>query len=156
MRSLFTALALVGCSISVHSQSVRNVGMTQESHQNVSPLILGKPEQIAYKEYKPPGLRMRNTGRALTLIGGAMMLGGLIVYNNRDDDYYGYTGSGGSYYYTEDENEIYGQALFGVGMGMAIPGIICWTKGAKKYKRHLERETALRLGVNGFSLSYRF
>ena len=95
---------------------------------------------------------MRNTGRTLTIIGGAMLIGGIIVYNNADLAYDYYTQTD----YKEQQQAALGVLMIMGGTGMTVPGIIFWSKGSKKYKRHLEREAAFNFQGTGLSLSYRF
>ena len=66
----------------------------------VSPLVIRSHQPVPYKVSMPPGLRMRNVGRTLTIIGVPMLIGGLIVYNNADltYDYYSQT-----YSYSEQQ-----------------------------------------------------
>lgn len=156
MKFYITALMLTCMGVSAQAQYLAQVGMSEPAQRNVSPIIVNRVERVTYKISRPPGLRMRNTGRTLTLIGGAMLIGGIVVFNNADDDYYNsYTTSNGTY--TEGDT----QAALGVlmimgGAGMTVPGIIFWSKGSKKYNRYLEREAAFNINQNGLSLSYRF
>ncbi len=120
---------------------------------SASPLYEG--QRTAYSPY---GLRMRNTGRTLTLVGGAMIIGGIIMINNAPRDYNNSYYSPG--YYQTSGQEAFGALFVTGGLGMAIPGVIFWSKGGKKYKRYLEREAAeaasVRLGAQGLTLAYKF
>lgn len=98
-----------------------------------------------------PGYRMRNTGRALTLGGLTMLTGGLILMN-----------SGGPRSthpnVVEDEDAWMRSLGFTIaysGVGMAIPGIILWKKGSRKYKRSLEREQ-YSIETDGASVAFRY
>ena len=117
-----------------------------------SPLLLKPLQPVPYKVSYPPGYRMRNTGRTLTIIGGAMLIGGIIVYNNADLVYDYYTQTD----YKEQQQAALGVFMIMSGTGMTVPGIILWSKGSKKYKRHLEREAAFNFQGSGVSVSYRF
>jgi hypothetical protein len=112
---------------------------------------------IAGPEPKPKGLRMRNAGRALTLGGIAFAIGGIVLMNNADELYYSSTTS--TYGDTEegDIKGALGVVMLTTGIGMTVPGIILWSKGQKKYKRTLERESvSLRTGRAGVTLAYSF
>ena len=154
MKFFIVALALCGWGLSVHGQVVANVGTSESSQANSSPVVISDAKRVAYKIAYPPGYRMRNTGRLLTLIGVPLFIGGIVVINTADDTYYNSTSSGT---YTDGETQAAGGALMTVaGAGLAIPGVIFWTKGAKKYKRHMEREAAFNFNGKGISLRYRF
>jgi hypothetical protein len=118
-------------------------------------VIVSAGERVTYKVSRPPGLRMRNVGRTLTIAGAAMLVGGIVVYNNADKTYYTYQTNSGTY--TEGgEEAALGVLMVMGGTGMAVPGIIFWSKGSKKYNRYLEREAAFNITGTGLSLSYRF
>jgi len=154
MKFFIVALALCGWSLPAHSQVFANVGTSEASHANSSPIVISDAKRVAYKIAYPPGYRMRNTGRLLTLIGVPLFIGGIIVFENADDDYYGSLNNAGGYYYGEEQAA--GALMTVAGAGLTIPGVILWTKGAKKYKRHMEREAAFNFNGKGLSLSYRF
>ncbi len=98
---------------------------------------------------------MRNAGRLMTIIGVPLFIGGIIVFENAEDNYYGSLNNTGGYYY-EEEQAAAGALMTVAGAGLTIPGVILWTKGAKKYKRHMEREAAFNFKGKGLSLRYRF
>jgi hypothetical protein len=114
-----------------------------------------------YRSGRPPGLRMRNTGRVLAIVGGAMLTGGIIVFSQADETYYRYTSTNNGSYEEGDPKAAIGIAMMLSGAGMAIPGIILWTRGARKYntyqKRQQEAGTAsMKLKGSGISISYHF
>ncbi len=153
MKLFLTAIALLCCIMSGQAQFY---AMATEKPANTSPVVQRSGNDVSYTITRPPGLRMRNTGRALTIIGGSMLIGGIIVVSNAETDYYNsYTTSNGTYS-EDDAQAALGVLMIAGGTGMTIPGIIFWSKGAKKYKRHLEREAAFNFTGRGFSLSYRF
>lgn len=151
----FLSACLVFVIASAHAQILARAEKPFTSKVSSSPIIVNSGQRVAYKISRPPGLRMRNTGATLTIIGSAMLVTGIIVYANADQNDVRTYQSGGTYYEVND-NEVYGQALIGIGAGMAIPGIIFWSKGAKKYNRYLEREAAFNIQPGRLSLSYRF
>lgn len=151
----FLSACLVFMIASAHAQFLARAENHTASKVLSSPVIANSGQRVAYKISRPPGLRMRNTGATLTIIGSAMLVTGIIVYSNADQNDVRTYQSGGTYYEVND-NEVYGQALIGIGAGMAVPGIIFWSKGAKKYKRYLERQAAFNIQPGRLSLSYRF
>jgi hypothetical protein len=158
MKGIVVVVVLMCMGISAEAQFFAQAEVLgyRSPLKSVSPMIVKSVDHVAYKVSRPPGLRMRNTGRALTIIGGAMLIGGIIVFNNADSDYYNsYSTSAGT------NTEADAQAALGVvmitgGVGMTVPGIIFWSKGSKKYKRHLERQASFNINGHGISLSYRF
>jgi len=153
---LFIAAFAMCAAVSSNAQFLASAKGVEPSSEALSPLINSSVQHVAYKISYPPGFKMRNVGRVLTVLGGAMLIGGIIVYSNADKTYYNnYQTSTGTY------NEGDPQAALGVlmvmgGAGMAIPGVILWSKGSKKYNRYLERQTAFGIKGSGLSLSYRF
>ena len=154
MKFFMMALALCVWGLSAHCQFVANVGTSESSLTNSSPVVVNNVQRVAYKIAYPPGYRTRNTGRVMTIVGVPLFIGGIIVLNNVDENYYTVSSSSGYY----DEVAVSPAAALMVvsGVGLTIPGVILWTKGAKKYKRHMEREAAFNFNGRGLSLSYRF
>lgn len=113
-----------------------------------------------YKVAMAPGLRMRNAGRTLTILGGAMFIGGIIVFSGADENYYTTVQTNNGSYNEGDPQAALGILMIAGGVGMTVPGIILWTKGAKKYKRHLEHQDDKTVSFdfkgNAVALSYRF
>ncbi len=102
---------------------------------------------------------MINVGRTLTIIGSVMAIGGIIMYSQHDPDYASQVYQGGSYYYTveTDPKAIFGQALFGIGVGMIVPGVLVWTKGAKTQKKYIEKNSqSLYIPSGKIGVGYRF
>lgn len=132
----------------------------QSSRTNLQSPVIQKPLALQalgedYRVSRPPGLRMRNIGTKLTIGGGAMFLGGLLLYNSVDDPTY-MVYQNGSYYEEVDPKALLGVYMMVGGVGMTVPGVILWTKGAKKYKRHLEKTAAFQWKGNGASVVYQF
>jgi hypothetical protein len=156
MRFFVAAFLLCGSCLSARAQFISNVGSSEVTATNASPIIVNDVKQVAYKIAYPPGYRMRNTGRTMTLIGVPLLIGGIILYNSADEKYY-YTGTTANGTYEEGDPKAAGGILMVItGVGLTIPGVILWTKGAKKYNRHMERETAFKFNGTSLSLSYRF
>jgi hypothetical protein len=156
MKFFIVALALCGWGLSANGQYVANVGASESSQANSSPIVISDVKRVAYKIAYPPGYRMRNTGRMLTLIGVPLLVGGIIVFNNADENYYNTVTTSSGTYTEGDPQAAAGILMIGVGAGLTVPGVIFWSKGAKKYKRHMEREAAFNFTGKGLSLSYRF
>lgn len=155
MKVIASLLLFMCTVISSKAQLFASAKVTTLPSQQGSPLLVKHLQPVPYKVSMPPGLKMRNVGRTLTIIGGAMLIGGIIVYNNADP-YYDYNSQGTTYYTKEEQQAALGVLMVMGGAGMTIPGIILWSKGGKKYKRHLEREAAFNFQGTGASLSYRF
>lgn len=124
-----------------------------------SPLVINAAGEGHYKVYMPPGLRMRNAGRTLTIIGGALLVGGVIVFSSADETYYSYNSYNGTTYEEGDPKAAVGILMMVGGLGTGIPGVILWTKGAKKYKRYLEQhegEQTVSFNMNGKGIALRY
>ena len=93
-----------------------------------------------------PGTRMRNTGRTLTIAGIPLLIGGIIIASSAESTHYNYTSSQGGSYEEGDPKGALGALMAVGGAGMIVPGIILWSKGAKKMKRYKE--------IEGISLEY--
>jgi len=155
MKFFIAAFALIVIHTSAEAQFFANAGTSEPYQTPLSPVIVSAVERIAYKVSRPPGFRMRNVGRTLTIAGVAMLIGGIVVYDNADKTYYTYQTNSGTY--TEGgEEAALGVLMIMGGTGMAVPGIIFWSKGSKKYNRYMEREAAFNIKGTGLSLSYRF
>src|SRR6186713_1137357 len=98
MRFFIVALMLCGSGMDTHGQFLANVGTSEIAQGNLSPIVINDVQRVAYKIAYPPGYRMRNTGRVMTIIGAPLFIGGLIVLNNADEMYYNaVTTSSGTY-----------------------------------------------------------
>ncbi len=102
----------------------------------------------------PPGFKMRRVGSTLTVAGAALFLGGIIVISGADKTSY-YNSSTGLYDY--DPQLGLGALMITGGVGMMVPGIIFWTKGAKKYNRYLENlEGSVTTNGTGLAINIKF
>jgi cytochrome b subunit of formate dehydrogenase len=113
------------------------------------------PEHVTYKITYPPGFKMRNAGRTMTFAGAALLISGIIVYDQADKTIYTVQTSQGTY------DEIDPKVALGVfmvmsGVGLTVPGIIMWSRGASKFNRYLDKQTALVFEGNSVALQYRF
>ncbi len=157
MRFFIVALLLCGSGMAAHGQFFANVGTSEIAQGNLSPIVINDVQRVAYKIAYPPGYRMRNTGRVMTIIGAPLFIGGLIVFTNADEMYYNAGTTSSGTYSEGDPQAALGALMIVAGAGLTIPGVILWSKGAKKYKRHLEREAAaFNFKGTSISLSYRF
>ena len=109
---------------------------------------------VRHVEVLPPGYRMKNVGSTLTLAGSFLVIGGVILASNSDDT----INSNYNSVPTVNLQEVLASYMIGGGVGMIVPGIIFWAKGARKYKRFLAEEdnhnVSLRFTGNG--VVYRF
>jgi len=133
MRRILFLLFFVGISSEIRSQELF---ASAENHHNQSPVF---KSTFSYPTFEnvvlPPGFRMRRVGSTLTVAGGAFFLGGVIAISTADKTSY-YNSNTGLYEY--DPQLGLGVLLVTAGVGMMVPGIIFWTKGAKRYNRYLE------------------
>lgn len=105
----------------------------------------------------PPGLRMRNNGRVMTILGSALFVGGVFVLASADEMYYTATAGSNGTETEGDPKAAVGILMITGGAGLAIPGIIMWSKGGKKYKAHQAAQvTSFNLKGAGFSIRHRF
>lgn len=139
------------------AQSPEFASAKKNDHQIISPVVQQQPLQVAYETPKPPGLRMRNTGRTLTIIGSVLFVGGIAVYSSADEGYYSYQSTNYGDEESGDPKAALGIVMITGGLGMTIPGIILWSKGAKKYNAYLREQSAsVKFNGRGLSLKYTF
>jgi hypothetical protein len=150
---LFLALISGMVSLSAQDQEYEIVGYSPVDSTASSPVVVKKQEQVVVPvgTKRPPGLRQRNVGRALALGGVAMFAGGVMLINQADPPV---TRNGYTQY---DYRETLGSLMVTGSLGMIIPGVILWSKGAKRYNRYLEKQS-LSLHFEGAypALCYRF
>lgn len=161
MKATLFVIVLLATSMPAWAQFNQVLASTNADKPVVSPLIMKPAGEGEYKAYMPPGLRMRNAGRTLTILGSAMLVGGIIVFNSADETYYNSYTSNGTTYEEGDPKAAVGILMIVAGLGTSIPGVILWTKGAKKYKRYLEQHegeqtVSFNMNGNGASLRYKF
>lgn len=161
MKATLFVIVLLATGVPVWAQFNQSIASVNHDERVVSPLIVTPAGEGTYKVYMPPGLRMRNAGRTLTIIGGAMLVGGVIVFGSAEDTYYSYNSYNGTTYEEGDPKAAIGVLMMAGGLGMTIPGVILWTKGAKKYKRYREQHegeqtVSFNMNGNGVSLRYQF
>lgn len=161
MKATLFVIVLLATSMPAWAQFNQTLASASADKQVVSPLIMNPAGEGTYKVYMPPGLRMRNAGRTLTIIGGALLVGGIIVFSSADETYYTYNSYNGTTYEEGDPKAALGILMIVGGLGTSIPGVILWTKGAKKYKRYLEQRegeqtVSFNMNDNGVSLRYQF
>jgi hypothetical protein len=154
MKFLFVVLAMTGTSVLANAQHHASAAKTVDD--SVSPVVVKKSNNIQHN-INPPGLRMRNTGRTLTIIGGVVLVSGIIRAATADELYYETTYSSSGTYSEGDPQGAIGIVMAVAGTGMAIPGIIFWSKGSKRYNKYLEEQRAsLSLKGTGLTLRYQF
>jgi hypothetical protein len=151
MKFFLIVLAMTGGSMVVNAQYYARANKTIETQ--VSPLFVKQPVKVL--SVNPPGLRMRNTGRTLTIIGSALLVGGVIMVATADELYYESTYSSSGSYSEGDPKGAFGIVMIAGGTGMVIPGIIFWNKGHKRYKQHVAEQGA-SLGIKGAGLALRY
>ena len=102
-----------------------------------NPLFI-QPAKPLQKEWLPPGYRMRRVGATLTLAGCFLIGGAVIVKNN--------------------STLPISPAMVVGGVEMMVPGIIFWSKGAKKYRIYQAEQasTTVSLQLKSNGVIYRF
>lgn len=148
MKFILVVLAMTATSVLVKAQYY--VSSEKNSLAVVSPVRLTQSNPI-----NPPGLRMRNTGRTLTIIGGVMLVGGVIMAASADELYYETTYNSSGSYSEGDPQGAIGIIMAVAGTGMTIPGIIFWNKGSKRYNKYLSEKRA-SASINGTTFSLRY
>ena len=102
----------------------------------------------------PPGYRMKRVGSTLTVAGAALFLGGVIMISDADKNTY-YNSSTGLY--ESDPKLTLGVLMVTGGVGMMVPGIIFWSKGAKRYNRYLENlQGTINTNGAGVTINFKF
>jgi hypothetical protein len=153
MQRLVLGITMVLCAGLSSAQDLTFSHTTQVS----SPLYLTATREVVPGKAMPRGLRMRNTGRALTIAGGALAIGGIVMMNNADQLFYRTTSTQNGTVTEGDPKGALGVLMTITGVGMMVPGVIFWSKGQKKYNRYLEQQNAsLNLKLSGLSLTYSF
>jgi hypothetical protein len=147
---------LMAVTSALHAQQVTG----NLSASLVSPAVF-QPSNASklYTDGLLPGQRMRNTGRTLTILGTGLFVGGIVVLSNADETYYNTTYSSNGSYEEGDPQAAVGVLMMTGGAGMMIPGIIFWSKGARKYKVSLQEQSpnaSLHVRGNGLAIRYRF
>lgn len=153
-----TVIALLCLCIASQAQSLSSRSLGSSEIEMMSPVVM-KPIALrpVYQVSRPPGQRQRTAGMIMTICGGAMIVGGLVIAGTADPNSgQMYQNSNGTYYTDGEAQQAVG--VLGVigGIGLTVPGIILWTKGAKKYNRYIEQQTSINVTGNGLALSYHF
>jgi hypothetical protein len=130
-------------------------GMLNSSSFVADDLSLSNSTIIKLNEPRPRGLRQRNIGRALTIGGIGLGFAGVLVFTDARKG--SVIANGQVTQEPETAKMLAGIYLIEGGLGMAIPGIILWKKGQKKYNRYLEEQSvSFHSTGNSFALRYRF
>jgi hypothetical protein len=157
MKKCFVAIALLGVCVSANAQFAL---LSNQNRQSVylHPVHETLPS-LGFTE--APGVRMRRTGRALTIAGAVLFVSGIAMVSTADALYYNsnttYTNSGSGTVNEGDPRGGFGVALITGGVGMMVPGIIFWSKGSKKYRRYKEQQSAsVAFKSMGVALQFHF
>ena len=104
-----------------------------------------------------PGARKVRIGRGMTIGGGILLIGGIALAANADSYSYNYTSTNGQVEESGDAKGALGVVMIAAGVGLTIPGIIIWSKGAKRLKAY-KVENNLTFDIRGTSgvLTYHF
>lgn len=105
-----------------------------------------------------PGMHKIKIGRGMTIGGGVLLVTGLALASTADAYSYNYTtNSNGTTTESGDLKGAIGVLFIAGGVGLTIPGVIIWSKGAKRLKEYKETNN-LTFDLRGTSgvLTYRF
>lgn len=102
-----------------------------------------------------PGYKQKKIGTTLTIGGAILLIGGVAMLSQADEYYYNSTTTNGTTTTSGDLSGGLGSVMVAGGLGMTIPGIILWSKGAKKLKAYKE-EHHISMVPKGYGLSLRF
>lgn len=155
MKIALIALILF-LSVSVFAQFNSSIASyISNSHTPSSPLFV-PPSDVMHMEVMPPGYRMKNVGNTLTLAGSFLVIGGVILASASDDTIT--TNNNYNSVTTTNPQAVLASYMIVGGVGMMVPGIIFWAKGAHKYKRYLaeEKNYSATLRFTGNGVVYRF
>lgn len=153
MNYFIVALLLAGAT-ALHAQhAVQNSSISL-----ISPVVLKQDARSAPLQVDFPGKRMRNTGRTLTILGIGFIAGGIAMVSQAEETYYTSNYSSNGSYEEGDPQGAFGVLMITGGAGMMVPGIIFWSKGAKKYNAAIRESEAasVHLKSNGLAIRYRF
>jgi hypothetical protein len=135
------------------------------SPQTVSPLYrqdYAAPMHIT--RFSIPGEKKKKVGSVMTVLGGALFVGGIAVYASGDPNYENttYNQTTGQYETTTvDPKRVLGVLMCMAGAGVAIPGVIIWTKGIRQYNQYMREQgetgsLKLSVGNGGVGFAYHF
>jgi hypothetical protein len=103
-----------------------------------------------------PGIRMKNVGTALTVSGVFLLITGVAILSSVKTSPVTPSPNGTQQQQPgSDPKLLLGSTLAVGGIGLAIPGIILWAKGSKKYNRGHRGRSQINFNGNGMSLSYK-
>lgn len=153
MKYSIVALLLAGAT-ALHAQE----SAQQSSVAVISPVLLKQDLRSSSLQVDFPGKRMRNTGRTLTILGAGFLVGGIAMVSQAEETYYTTNYSSNGSYEEGDPQGAVGVVMITGGVGMMVPGIIFWSKGAKKYNAAIRDSEAasVHLQSNGVAIRYRF
>ena len=160
--TLLLLLALPAAAFAQTNQSLAYSTPSQSySINTVSPIVQGLSVKGNYRVVTPPGYRMRNAGRVLTMIGGALLVTGVVLISTSDDTYYQYNNYNGQVDESGDPKFALGILSTIGGVGMIVPGVTLWTKGGHRYHRYMEQQgdkpaARIQFKNRGLALTYHF
>lgn len=167
MKQVVIILLSVLAFVTAQSQTLTRHTFAESSPVEpvtVSPLYLQpNASPLNAKKFSIPGERKKKVGSTMTVLGGLLIVGGIVTYASSDPDYYRSTynqNTNTTTVETIDPKRVLGVLMMVAGTGVAVPGALLWSKGARQYNRYMEEQgqQSLRLGIgtHGAVLSYRF
>ena len=148
MKLLPIVLILLCVGISSHAQ------YANRQYAQITPVSLQSGNSFATETTtRMPGERMQTVGTTLTLCGSAILITGIIVTSTTD--FNNLVDANDNVNRKEVRHLTYGVELLVFGVGMTVPGIVFWAKGAHKLKRY-KRDQNITLGTQGAGLSLKY
>lgn len=169
MKKVVILLFLVATTVSLKAQTLARYSVSESPVHTASALVsplyreaYAAPLHIT--KFSIPGEKKKKIGSIMTVLGGALFIGGIAMYASGDPNYENttYNQTTGMYETTTiDPKQVLGVFMCVVGTGVAVPGVILWTKGIRQYKQYMKEQGetgAVRLGIGngGAIFSYRF
>lgn len=151
MKKLLIIVVVLSVCLNAKAQFASSAKIDKKQTAYLSPVFINQSNSS--ENSQAPGLTMKNTGIALTIIGGILVTVGVGVLASTDQTTTTTTYNGT----IEDEGPALGEIMIAGGVGMMVPGIILWSKGNNKYKDYQEEQNAsINLKGAGISLKLRF
>jgi hypothetical protein len=147
-------VGIVALSFLLYTSSFAGPG--PEKTIAVSPLYKISKTQTEIPD-NAPGMHKVKVGRGMTIGGSVLLVSGIALAATADAYYYNTTTTNGQTTESGDLKGGVGVILIAAGVGLTVPGVIIWSKGAKRLKQYKE-ENNLTFDIRGTSgvLTYRF
>ena len=92
----------------------------------------------------------------MTVCGSALLVLGTAMVATADSYSYNYSNTNGQTQESGDPKGAFGVIFIVAGVGLTIPGIILWSKGAKKLKAYKEETVSFKTNGTSAGFVYKF